>query len=175
MRVSSRMRESSHPDDAPAPHDDAAWIHYGDTILAVATTPGRVEIDLRAPVSANVAGVLRDAARERAFGVLTPYNPGGETLDDDENRARLRALERDLDARRLPWFAADGHGASSAHVEHGVAVVADMATVRTLSAREGQTAFFWFDGERFWLVPTRPDAAPVALPATPDDLRRVHW
>ena len=35
-----------------------------------------------------------------------------------------------------------------------------------LSERWGQSAFFWFDGSDFWLVPAELDAEAVRLPAS---------
>jgi hypothetical protein len=155
---------------APPPATDPAWTAYGDTILELRAGDMAVRVDLRRRLAPGVRDALVTLCGGRTFGVVTPENPGGRTLDDVENAARVRALGDELARAGLQAIRADGHGASSDHVEHGFAVVTDEETLRGIAGRTEQTAFYWFDGDRMWLVPTRPDEAPVALPTTPDAL-----
>lgn len=155
---------------APPPATDPAWPAYGDTILALGHGDVRVEVDLRRTLAPGVRTAMRALVGAPTFGVVTPANPGGRTLDAAENAARLEALGEALAREGIACVRADGHGASSDHVEHGFAIVADREAVRAIAGRTEQTAFYWFDGTRMWLVPTRPEEAPVALPTTPDAL-----
>lgn len=155
---------------APPPATDPAWTAYGDTILELVDGDVRVQVDLRRRLAPGVRELLTALSGGRHFGVVTPENPGGRTLDDAENAARVQALAAELATAGVRAIRADGHGASSDHVEHGFAIVADRETVRSIAGRTEQTAFYWFDGERMWLVPTRPEEAPVALPTTRDEL-----
>lgn len=156
--------------NAPALASDPAWTAYGDTILVMGNDDILARVDLRRRLTTGMRDLLVTMAGGERFGIVTPHDPGGRTLDDAENAARVRALRDELEREGLPYFRADGQNESGSHVERGFAIVADRETIRGIAGRTEQTAFYWFDGERMWLVPTRPDEAAVALPTTPDAL-----
>jgi hypothetical protein len=58
-----------------------------------------------------------------------------------------------------------GASPDGVHREEGFAVWVSRDRARDLAARYEQTAFFWFDGQEFWVVPTSVDFPAVRLPA----------
>jgi hypothetical protein len=164
------MPEPLDPNDAPPPATDPAWPAYGDTILEFAHAGARVRVDLREAVTRRTRDALVSLVGSHAFGVVTPENPGGRTLAARENAERVEALGSELVRAQLAAVRADGHGASSDHVERGYAIAAELSQVRLIAARNEQTAFYWFDGERMWLVPTRETEPSVPLPAAREEL-----
>ncbi len=166
MSESSDHRPVPVPDpaQAPAPAADPSWSAYGDTILVFPDASPPIAVDLRRPIESPLAERVVAHVTSKRFGVVTPENPAGQSLDAARNAARLADFAAALARDGRHAVRADGRGGASDHVEHGFAIVAEQEAIRTLAAAQGQTAFYWFDGTRMWLCPTRPDATAHALP-----------
>jgi hypothetical protein len=159
---------------SPANGDDA-WAKYPDTILELHDEPV-LRIDLRKPIDP----AARDRLAELGFAtcaVMTAENPDGEEPDDApstaaerqrerENSRRSSALERALQAARIPHLATTARSADGEHAESCFALQLDARSARRWAARFSQLAYFFFDGERFWLQPGTVDKAPLPLPSS---------
>ena len=138
------------------------WEPWCQAVLRFGT--GELELDLRDP-SPDVSGAgLEELGLAGPFAVITPCNPHGTVLDAEANASRLAAANDDLsrrDLRRVPTVgrSPDGH-----HAEPGWALVITKPEALALSRDWEQAGFYWWDGTRFWIVPTDPDAGEVALP-----------
>ena len=97
--------------------------------------------------------------------MVTPFNPHGRTIPRAENDARMRRQESELAALGVRHLRVDGLAPDGSHCEEGFAIEVSRDQARALAAQWGQSAFFWFDGGAFWLVPAEVDAEPVRLPA----------
>lgn len=100
------------------------------------------------------------------FAVVTPFNPHGGRVSAGENEARLRREHEELVARGIRHLRVDGLAPDGSHCEEGYAVELPRDDARALAERWGQSAFFWFDGAAFWLVPAELDADAVQLPTS---------
>lgn len=80
---------------------------------------------------------------EAPIFVLTAYNPGGVDRDQASNDEDEGALERELAAAGMTFWAADGRSPDNSWSEPGVAVVGlDRATACDLGSRYGQLAVY---------------------------------
>jgi hypothetical protein len=153
--------------------DEEAWANYPDTILEVKDEPV-LRIDLRKAVSA-AAGERLAVLGFSTFAVMTAQNPDGEEPDDAptleaeqrreaENEHRLSALERALQSARVAYIPTTAHSADGEHAESCFAMQLDARAARRWAERFSQLAYFFFDGERFWLQPGTLDKPPLELP-----------
>ncbi len=137
------------------------WGDYPDTLLTFA---GGLAIDLRRPLSPPLRQRLGELGLGRPFGVVTACNPLGSRLDDAANR-RLTSL---LGQRILAGYGearpAQGGSPDGSHREPGWAVPAPLEEVKRLAADFLQNAVFWYDGERFSIVPVLGPGEPLPLP-----------
>jgi hypothetical protein len=131
---------------------DPSWRHYAHTILEIELDPP-MRIDLRRAIAPSIAERLRRASPIGQVSVITPYNPRGRCLGDQENERRLCILVSELEAKRLPFARADGVSPDGLHRECGVSLPIPVNDAVTLAIRFGQSALFWFDGSSMWLVP----------------------
>jgi hypothetical protein len=146
---------------------DPRWHRYPETILEFEVSGAR-RIDLRRQLDSEARSLLRTAGLSRPFAVVTACNPRGRQLDDGANSLRCQALEEELAKRGIARTRADGVSADGSHREQGWALVLPFADACRLAARYQQSAIFWFDAERFWIVPVLEDsAAAVPLPLRP--------
>jgi hypothetical protein len=96
--------------------------------------------------------------------VVTACNPLGRVLEPSANR-RLSAqldsvvLRQWPDARRADGFAPDG-----SHGEAGWALPGSIEPARDLAARFFQRALFWYDDDRFHIVPVLAPGPILSLP-----------
>jgi uncharacterized protein DUF3293 len=152
MDIKMRTPESSDP----------RWATYPDTIVEIHAVPP-CRIDLRRPVSPAIARRLRELGLGDAWAVVTAHNPG-RIADPTENERRELELSAAVAASGVPCLRADGVSPDGAHREPGFAVALDQDRAVALASSFGQSAIFWFDGERFWLVPALVGDRPVELP-----------
>jgi hypothetical protein len=138
------------------------WDSYGDTILRF---PGAgLHLDLRHPVGEPERKELRRLGLSGTFSVVTACNPLGGVLEPSANR-RLSAqldsvvLRQWPDARR-----ADGDAPDGTHSEAGWALSGPIEPARALAARFFQRALFWYDGDRFYIVPVLAPGPILSLP-----------
>ena len=59
---------------------------------------------------------------------------------------------------------ADGVSPDGMHREKGWVATIPLTQAKTLAKNYGQAAFFWFDGDQFWIMPALVQAEPIALP-----------
>ena len=153
--------------DVTAPPDPATesakWNAYGETVLQFPDAPG-VSVDLRVPLTAPVRRALGEIVGAERFAIFTAENPGGRNSEDarseveeerrEANNARRRdRLEGELDSLGVRHVPVDGVAPEGDYRERCAAAVMGREEAAALARRYGQLALFWFDGDRFWVVP----------------------
>ncbi len=144
------------------PEDDPGWASYGETIL-VFSRPVPLEIDLALPVSPSARSELAARGLGGPFGLVTPCNPRGRRSSSDENEARLVRFFAELDLKGAGYQRVDGLSRDRRRVEPGVALVWSQDAVVVLAKQWQQSAIYWWDGTRFWVVGALTDARPWPL------------
>ena len=145
---------------------------YPNTVLEIVDGP---TIDLRKPLSAAARKALARVGLAHPFAVITAENPCGEHVDDAEtvrsevkgearNAMRVRLFEQQLAERHLQFRIVDGVSPDGSYRERGCAIVMPRPDAMALARELDQLAIFWYDGERFWLVPVAIDEEPQPLP-----------
>ena len=132
----------------------------------------RVDVDLTHRLGQAEVIAITEACPGPTFAVITAANPGGAQFTDEENEERALDLEERLARERVPHIRADGCSPDRLHRERGVAARLDRYQARDLAAELQQSAIYWWDGARFWLVPVlemgrEPEALPVGAEAEP--------
>jgi len=143
--------------------DDPSWFLYPNTILEF-HTPTPFAVDLREPLSSQTRDALRVNNLDAAFAVITAYNPRGHRHSDVDNSRLTGQFEAQLRQRELRVVRVDGVSPDRTHRESGVAVNLTCEDATDLATHYHQSAFFWFDGEHFWVVPALVHAEPISLP-----------
>ena len=143
--------------------DDPSWLLYPNTIFEF-HTPTPFAIDLRQPLSIQAREHLLLNNLDRAFAVITACNPRGQRHGDVDNTRLAGQLKARLSQRGLQVVRVDGVSPDGTHRESGVAVKLTREDATTLAIHYQQSAFFWFDGEHFWVVPALVHAEPISLP-----------
>ena len=143
--------------------DDPSWALYPNTILAF-NSSDHFEIDLREAVASQRREYLHAANLDQPFAVITACNPRGRHHSDPDNARFAHQLEAQVRQRGLHLVHVDGVSPDRTHRESGVAVKVSREDAMTLAKQYHQSAFFWFDGEAFWVVPALVEAAAVRLP-----------
>jgi hypothetical protein len=140
-----------------------AWGAYPETIL---TFPDAgIVVDLRRPVSALIRQRLAEHGLGKPFGVVTACNPLGARLDGPANRRLTTLLASRIAAGYAGTRPAQGGSPDGSHQEAGWAIPAPLDQVRRLAADFLQNAVFWYDGERFSIVPVHSSSEALPLPA----------
>jgi len=143
--------------------DDPSWLLYPNTILEFHTlTP--FAIDLRQPLSLETREHLGANGLGEAFAVITACNPRGNRHSEVDNARFAGELEAHVRRLGLHVVHVDGVSPDRLHREKGVAVKVTREDATTLATEYHQSAFFWFDGEQFWIVPALVHAEPIPLP-----------
>ena len=142
---------------------DPDWPLYPETVLTFATRPP-VEIDLRTIPSESALAELRAVGLERAFAIVTAFDPEGRDLSTAENERRKQELDRRLSSMGYPFVHVDCCSPDRSHCECSVAVTMPRQTALDLARELGQVAIFWFDGKLFWILGALVDADPLMLP-----------
>jgi hypothetical protein len=153
--------------------EGAKWDAYAETILEFRGPPV-VAVDLRAPLTAPTRRALRTIVGGERFAVFTAENPAGRNVEDapsdaeearraERNEQRRSQLEGELDSLGVRFVAVDGVAADGDYRERCAAALMDREDAAALARRYGQLALFWFDGDRFWVVPgiARRDSRPL--------------
>ena len=143
---------------------DPDWARYPNTILHL---DGGGTVDLRRPVNEETMRTLAALGLTGPFAVITAYDPRGEDLPPGENERHAAQFEGELRSRAVHFLHMDACSPDGEHCEASVAVKATYDSARQLAIDHGQVAFFWFDGERFWIAGALLETHPVALPRTP--------
>lgn len=143
---------------------DPDWARYPNTVLRLA---GDAMVDLRRPVGEDTVRALSALGLTGAFAVITAHDPRGEDLSPAENAKRGVRFEEELRSRGVQFLHVDACSPDGEHCEASVAAKVSYDSARQLALDHGQVAFFWFDGERFWIAGGLLETDPVALPRTP--------
>jgi hypothetical protein len=142
------------------------WGAYPETVITFPDT-GLV-VDLRRPVTPILRQRLGEIGLAGPFGIVTACNPLGTQIGAEVNR-RLSAVL----GCRVAGYAGSrpvvGASPDASHQEPGWAIPAPLDQVRRLAAEFLQNALFWFDGERFSIVPVHGAGQALSLPASSQD------
>ena len=117
--------------------------------------------------------------------IVTAWNPGGEDLPLQSNKAANLRLQADLDAIGLRWIPADGVHANRSRSEPGFAVGGlSEREARDLGRGWGQLAVFYVaeqdvvvlgcDDELSVRAPTREAGSPIGRPGSIDVAESIH-
>lgn len=147
------------------PEDDPGWASYAETVLAF-SGPSQFEIDLSLPVPPSARGGFAARGLDGPFGLVTPCNPRGRPSSPEENEARLVRFLAELDLTGARYVRVDGCSPDRRHVERGVALVWPQGAIVALAKRWDQSAIYWWDGMRFWVVGALTDCSPWPLGST---------
>jgi hypothetical protein len=146
---------------------DPRWNSYSETILEIGDPQNPIRVDLRRPLNRAGLDALRALPIGIPFGVVTAADPVGRQLSDADNRVRYEVWRERIESSGLCHIRADGFSPDSSHHEAGSAIHALRAEIHRLAREFEQSAFFWFDGDAFWLVDATDDSHEVRLP--PDE------
>jgi len=139
-----------------------AWSAYPDTILHFPEVDR--EVDLRRPLPPDARSAFGDLGLSGSSAVVTAHNPLGLTLSETSNR-RLETLLAALVRTRYPGARpAHGRPAYGRHLERGWAIPIPLEEAEMLAARFFRNALFWYDGDRFFIVPVLASGPPLPLP-----------
>ncbi|CAN5339869.1 hypothetical protein BH23GEM2_BH23GEM2_26370 [soil metagenome] len=149
---------------------DPDWSRYPNTVLAFeAAGAGADEVcvDLRRPLDEAALRALTRLGLDDPFAVITAHDPHGENFDGEQNEKRAAGLEETLRSQGLVFHQVNACSPDAEHCEASVAVKMPLAAARQLAHDYGQVAFFWFDGQRFWIAGGIVETDPIALPRVP--------
>lgn len=147
--------------------NDPSFLNYGQTILRFETDR---DIDLRSDLDAADVDDIRALGIGDAFAIITAYNPHGGDIDEQDNERRQTQLLSEIAWLGVPYLRVAGRSPDGEHCEDSVAVAMPFIDARRLGARFGQTAIYWFDGDRFVLRGAAANFPDVQLPASEQDL-----
>jgi hypothetical protein len=154
--------------------EDEKWDAYARTVLEFRGPPA-VAVDLRVPLAAPTRRALATVVGAPRFAVFTAENPAGENAEDApsareeerrerSNRQRRVELAAELRSIGVPFVDVDGVAPSGDYRERCAAAVMDRDDAVAFARRFGQLALFWFDGDRFWVLPGIAEREPRPLP-----------
>ncbi len=144
------------------PEDDPGWASYADTILEF-HGPETVTVDLRGPLLRGTVERIARAGLDGAFGLVTPCNPRGRDVSAEENESRLSSFFDILQAEGAPYLKVDGWSRDRNRVEHGAGMAIPQHDLLAIARRWEQSAVYWFDGARFWVIGALTRAEPWLL------------
>jgi hypothetical protein len=147
----------------PDVYTDQDWGAFPNTVLQFDDNEQTV-VDLREPVSIFTIARFAKLGLRGPFGIVTAYNPFGVARPAVMNTARAAHLHATLLARGVHFVSVNGCSPDLSHCEPSFAVAAPCEEIQRLAVEHDQLAIFWFDGERFWIVPARSTAPATPLP-----------
>lgn len=142
---------------------DPDWHRYPDTVLRFRTDPA-VRVDLREPAGPETVAALESIGLSGSFAVLTAHDPRGRDEDADVNERRAKRLNERLQALGADFLHVDACSPDGSHCEASVAALIEREQATSLAREFEQVAFFWFDGEKFWIIGALAAGDPVMLP-----------
>ncbi len=143
------------------PEDDPSWRSYKLAVIDFGN--GLVPVAERVSITGEAFQILEQHKLLPRFGVITACNPLGQAVDASTNDAlssQLRERLQQLCVRVVPCSAGAADGS---HREASFAVAMPLGRLTDLAVKFRQSAIFWFEEDRFWLMP-------VAVQAQPSDL-----
>lgn len=142
---------------------DERWSSYPETVLYFAGEP-EIMVDLRTLVSRAVRKGLAAAGLDGEFAVLTAFNPRGKDLAEDENDARMKELEAELESSGDSFVRVDACSPDRSHCECSVAMKTRFERAIDIAKRWEQIAIFWWDGNSFFIYGAIENIEPIKLP-----------
>lgn len=142
---------------------DPDWHRYPDTVLRLRTDQ-LVRVDLREPMGSETVAALESVGLSGPFAVLTAHDPRGRDEDADVNKRRAERLDARLLALGADFLHVDACSPDGSHREASVAALIEREQATSLAREFEQVAFFWFDGEKFWIIGALAAGDPVMLP-----------
>jgi hypothetical protein len=142
---------------------DERWSSYPETVLHFSGEPP-VMVDLRVPLETSVRQSFNALGLSGEFGVLTAFNPRGETINENENDRRMRELEAELTSLGVSFVTIDACSPDKSHCECSVALSLGLNQIIDIAKRWEQVAIFWFDGDSFWIYGALTAIEPIKLP-----------
>lgn len=142
---------------------DERWSSYPETVLHFSGEPP-VMVDLRVPLETSVRQSFNALGLSGEFGVLTAFNPRGETINENENDRRMRELEAELTSLGVSFVRIDACSPDKSHCECSVALSLGLNEIIDIAKRWEQVAIFWFDGASFWIYGALTAIEPIKLP-----------
>jgi hypothetical protein len=140
-------------DTRPQTTLDPNYARYYRTVLEFHIEGKVISVPVDQTVDAGVAYDLNFYCPGPGFVVLTAFNPRGRPTPEDVNHRRQAEFEKRLEAERKHFVRCDGVDPESSHREPGVALHLDRRDAHELAVELLQSAMYWFDGSRLWLVP----------------------
>ena len=143
------------------PEEDPSWQNYALAIIDFGNE--LVPVAERVSSTGEAFQILEQHSLLPRFGVITACNPLGQTVDARINEAlssQLRERLQQLCVRVVPCSAGAADGS---HREASFAVVLPLRSLTDLAIEFRQSAVFWFEEDRFWLVPAAVQAQPIDL------------
>lgn len=150
-----------HGSNRLKPEDDPSWRSY--TLAVIDLGNGLVPVAERVASTGKAFQVLEQHNLLPRFGVITACNPLGQAVNASTNEAlssQLRERLQHLCVRVVPCSAGAVDGS---HREASFAVVMPLRSLTDLALEFRQSAIFWFEEDRFWLMPVAVQAKPFDL------------
>lgn len=136
---------------------------YAGTIL-IFPDPDSFAVDLRRPLRPLDGLALARRGLSGPFGVVTAYDPFGRPSTAERNAARHLRLLDAVGKLGVRAIAVDGASPDLMHREASLAIQVPRDVVIRLAREFQQDAIFWFDEDRFWLIPAGASFDPTPLP-----------
>jgi len=143
----------------------AAWGPYSDTVLHF--PEAGLTVDLRLALPGGIPQRFAELGLGASFAVVTACNPLDTLLEAPANERLTRVFERVVRERYPGATPAHGRSPDGKHEEPGWAIPAHLTETQRLATEFLQNALFWFDGERFFIVPVLAPGPHLPLPAAP--------
>ena len=147
-----------------SPADDPSWTLYSQTVLEIESDTGHCTVDLRKPVGEMVRGALARCGLQQPFAIVTACDPHGRPLPPGENAQRTATLGTELRLAGVLLATVTGRSPDGQHAEPGFACALPRSEAVALARAWGQSALFWFDGDRFSLLGGYVEAPDTPLP-----------
>ena len=135
---------------------------YANTVLEFKECADGV-VDLRAELGERERALLSGLGLDCPFAVLTAHNPYGSSLQtgNEERQEDLQSMLRKEAEHSVP---VDGCSPDRRHREASIAACILEHRARAIAIRFEQDAYFWFDGDTFYLVGADQPPSRVRLP-----------
>ena len=87
-----------------------------------------------------------------SFGIVTPCNPYGRVLSNEENSARLETLQTRLTDLNVIHFRVDGGSRDKVHLEPGFGVIMNKDELVLIGREFDQDAVFWVQNDKVSII-----------------------
>lgn len=143
------------------PEDDPSWRSYKLAVIDVGN--GMVPVAERVAITGEAFQILEQHNLMPRFGVITACNPLGQAVDASTNEALSSQLRERLQQLRVRVVPCSAGAVNCSHREASFAVVMPLRSLTDLALEFRQSAIFWFEEDRFWLMPAAVQTQPVDL------------